>query len=112
MGEGGIFKQLTKALIERCLSAELDSHLAAEKAEPAPERPKNRRNGLSRKPIQGEFGKAEIGVPRDPLANIFRRETLLQIWLPMEGSIQCNNSRSTKHLHLDTARQMIQKGQL
>jgi putative transposase len=26
MGEGGIFKQLTKALIERCLSAELDTH--------------------------------------------------------------------------------------
>ena len=25
MGEGGIFKQLTKALIERCLSAELPS---------------------------------------------------------------------------------------
>jgi transposase-like protein len=33
MGEGGIFKQLTKALIERCLSAELDTHLAEEKAE-------------------------------------------------------------------------------
>jgi hypothetical protein len=25
MGEGGIFKQLTKSLIERCLSAELDT---------------------------------------------------------------------------------------
>jgi putative transposase len=49
MGEGGIFKQLTKALIERCVSAELDSHLAAEKAEPALERPKNRRNGQSKK---------------------------------------------------------------
>lgn len=83
MGEDGIFKQLTKALIERCLSAELDSHLAQEKAEPAPEHPKNRRNGHSKKTIQGEFGKAEIGIPRDPLANIFRRETLLQIWLPM-----------------------------
>ncbi len=33
MGEDGIFKQLTKALIERCLSAELDTHLAEEKAE-------------------------------------------------------------------------------
>jgi putative transposase len=27
MGEGGIFKQLRKALIERCLSAELETHL-------------------------------------------------------------------------------------
>jgi putative transposase len=27
MGENGIFKQLSKAPIERCLSAELDTHL-------------------------------------------------------------------------------------
>ena len=60
-----IFKQLTKALIERCLSAELDTHLAEEKAEPEPERPKNRRNGHSKKTIKGEFGESEIGIPRD-----------------------------------------------
>ncbi len=33
MGEGGIFKQLTKALIERCLTAELDTHLEEEARE-------------------------------------------------------------------------------
>lgn len=65
MGEGGIFKQLTKALIERCLSAELNTHLAEEKAEPESSRFKNRRNGTSKKTIKGEFGEAEIGVPRD-----------------------------------------------
>jgi putative transposase len=65
MGEGGIFKQLTKALIERCLNAELETHLAEEKAEPEPEGPKNRRNGHSKKTIKGEFGEAEIGIPRD-----------------------------------------------
>lgn len=65
MGEGGIFKQLTRALVERCLSAELDTHLDEEKAEPDPERPKNRRNGTSKKTIKGEFGTAEIGIPRD-----------------------------------------------
>ena len=27
MGEGGILKQLTKALVERCLTAEIDTHL-------------------------------------------------------------------------------------
>lgn len=26
MGEGGILKQLTKALVERCLTAEIDTH--------------------------------------------------------------------------------------
>jgi len=73
MGEGGIFKQLTKALIERCLSAELDTHLRQEKAESEmdslgqsqAERPKNRRNGHSKKTIKGEFGESEIGIPRD-----------------------------------------------
>jgi len=28
MGEGGIIKQLTKQLIERCLTAEIDTYLA------------------------------------------------------------------------------------
>ena len=65
MGEGGIFKQLTKALIERCLRAELDTHLAEEKAEPETDRPKNRRNGRSKKTIKGEFGESEIGIPRN-----------------------------------------------
>jgi putative transposase len=65
MGEGGIFKQLTKALIERCLKAELDTHLAEERAEPELTGPKNRRNGQSKKTIKGEFGEAEIGIPRD-----------------------------------------------
>lgn len=68
MGEGGIFKQLTQALIERCLSAELDTHLAEERAESecssadSPvQRPRNRRNGQSKKTIKGKFGEAEIG---------------------------------------------------
>jgi putative transposase len=65
MGEGGIFKQLTKALIERCLTAELDTHLEEEKQEAEIINPKNRRNGHSKKTIKGEFGKAEIAVPRD-----------------------------------------------
>jgi putative transposase len=65
MGEGGIFKQLTKALVERCLSAELDHHLSTEQAEAEVDSPKNRRNGTSKKTIKGEFGEAEIGIPRD-----------------------------------------------
>lgn len=65
MGENGIVKQLTKALIERCLSAELEHHLIEEKSEPETERPKNRRNGTSQKTIKGEFGEAAISVARD-----------------------------------------------
>ena len=65
MGESGIFKQLTKALIERCLTAELVTHLEEEKKEQDEQRPKNRRNGHSKKTIKGEFGEAQIAVPRD-----------------------------------------------
>ena len=66
MGQGGIFKQLSKALIERCLTAELDTHLEEEKSSPDADRPRNRRNGHSKKTIKGEFGQSEIQIPRDP----------------------------------------------
>jgi transposase-like protein len=65
LGEGGILKQLTKALIERCLEGEMKTHIEGQRAETAPTRPKNRRNGHSKKTIKGEFGEAEIAVPRD-----------------------------------------------
>ncbi|MCX5965922.1 MAG: hypothetical protein NT070_23195 [Cyanobacteria bacterium] len=42
MGQGGIFKQLSKVLIERYLTAELDTHLDEEKASPESDGPKNR----------------------------------------------------------------------
>ena len=66
MGEGGILKELTKALVERCLNAEIDTHLQEEQtSEKAKSNPKNRRNGHSKKKIKGEFGEVEIAVPRD-----------------------------------------------
>ena len=65
MGEGGILKQLTKALVERCLSAEIDTHLQEQESEVSQDKPRNRRNGHSKKKIKGEFGEAEISVPRD-----------------------------------------------
>lgn len=67
LGEGGILKQLTKALVERCLQAEMDTHIEEQRAEIQAEQPivRNRRNGHSKKTIKGEFGEAEIIVPRD-----------------------------------------------
>ena len=62
MGEGGILKQLTKALVERCLTAEIDTHLQSSHSD---REKKNRRNGHSKKTIKGEFGEVEISVPRD-----------------------------------------------
>lgn len=61
MGEEGILKQLTKALVERCLTAEIDTHLQSSHSD---REQKNRRNGHSKKTIKGEFGEVEIAVPR------------------------------------------------
>ncbi|MBF2076943.1 MAG: IS256 family transposase [Synechococcales cyanobacterium T60_A2020_003] len=67
LGEGGILKQLTKALVERCLEAEMKTHMEEQRAESASasSTATNRRNGHSKKTIKGEFGEAEIVVPRD-----------------------------------------------
>ncbi len=67
LGDGGILKQLTAALVERCLNAEMKTHLEDQKAETqiADEPTRNRRNGHSKKTIKGEFGEAQINIPRD-----------------------------------------------
>ena len=66
VGTGGILKQLTAALVERCLSAEMEYHIQEERSEPTvATTTRNRRNGYSKKTIKGEFGEAEIAIPRD-----------------------------------------------
>src|SRR5947209_19721607 len=49
IGETGLLKQLTKALIERAMSAELTHHLGYEKHDPAGYNSGNSRNGTSPK---------------------------------------------------------------
>ena len=65
LGNGGILKQLTHALVERCLEAEMKTHLDEQRTQPERSKPHNRRNGHSKKTIKGEFGEAEIAIPRD-----------------------------------------------
>jgi putative transposase len=65
IGEQGLLKQLTKALVERAMNAELSHHLGYEKHEAAGHLSGNSRNGTSRKKLKGDFGEAEIEVPRD-----------------------------------------------
>jgi putative transposase len=65
VGEQGLLKQLTKALVERAMQAELTHHLGYPKHDPAGRGSGNARNGTSKKTIQGDFGQAEIEVPRD-----------------------------------------------
>ena len=68
-GEHGLLKQLTKAILERALSAELTTHLGYEKHEVAGRGSGNSRNGASKKRLKGDFGTLEIEVPRDRAAS-------------------------------------------
>ncbi len=65
LGEKGLLKQLTKALLERALGAELTTHLGYAKHDPAGYGSGNTRNGSSKKKLKGEFGELDIEVPRD-----------------------------------------------
>jgi putative transposase len=65
IGESGLLKQLTKALVERAMKAEMTAHLGFEKHDPAGKKSGNSRNGNSKKTIKGEFGNLAIDVPRD-----------------------------------------------
>ena len=65
IGENGLLKQLTKAIVERALSAELTTHLGYEKHAVEGRLSGNSRNGASRKQLKGDFGTVEIAVPRD-----------------------------------------------
>jgi putative transposase len=65
IGENGLLKQLTKALLERALHAELTEHVGYEKHDPAGHHSGNSRNGTSKKNLKGEFGELELETPRD-----------------------------------------------
>ena len=53
IGPDGLAKELTKALLERALSGELDYHLGYEKHDIAGYGTGNSRNGTSRKTVKG-----------------------------------------------------------
>lgn len=67
----GLLDERRKALAERMLNAELDQHLAAERAGACgkAEGPRNYRNGSSRKMVLTGTGKLELQVPRDRQAS-------------------------------------------
>jgi putative transposase len=64
-GKNGLLKQLTKAILERALQAELTDHLGYVKHDPVGHKSGNSRNGKSRKKLKGDFGEMELETPRD-----------------------------------------------
>ena len=65
LGDGGLLKDLKKALMQRMLGAELAEHLGYEHGHEPPIVQSNRRNGVSRRTVQSEDGAFELEVPRD-----------------------------------------------
>jgi putative transposase len=64
-GENGLLKQLTRALLERAMQAEMTEHLGYVKHDPAGHHSGNSRNGRSRKKLKGDFGEMIVETPRD-----------------------------------------------
>ena len=65
IGEDGLLKHLTKALVERALAAEMAEHLGHGKNEAVENVTGNTRNGKSKKTLKGDFGELPIEIPRD-----------------------------------------------
>jgi len=65
IGENGILKQLTKALLERAMQAEITDHLGYPRNAPEGKNSGNSRNGSYKKKLKGDFGEIDVAVPRD-----------------------------------------------
>ena len=64
-GNGGLLRQLTAALVNKALEAEMSEHLGYEVREAPPEEQVNRRNGHRMKKVRSNHGELEVHVPRD-----------------------------------------------
>jgi len=72
-GPDGLVKQLSKALIERAMQAELTGQIGYEKSEPGEKQTNNRRNGKSAKTLRTDQGPMEIEVPATVTENLNRK---------------------------------------
>jgi transposase-like protein len=62
LGQGGLVKELTKAILEKALSAEMDDHLGYERYEKS--KGNNYRNGSYSKNLMTDHGTLELEIPR------------------------------------------------
>ena len=60
----GLLKQLTKALLERAMQAEMTEHLGYEKHDTAGHNSGNSRNGATTKTLKGDFGEMPLEMDR------------------------------------------------
>ena len=64
-GENGLLKLLTKRIIQKAMTCEIDQHLGYTKHDPDGRNSGNSRNGNSKKTILTEQGDLRIEIPRD-----------------------------------------------
>ncbi|ANE55906.1 hypothetical protein MKLM6_2564 [Methylomonas koyamae] len=76
IGENGLLKQLTKALVERALEPEMTEHLSHAKHEAVTNPSGNARNGKSRKTLKGDFGELPIEILGTAMAASSRKSSL------------------------------------
>jgi putative transposase len=65
IGEEGLLKQLTKALLEKVMSSELTHELGYAKHDKEAVKGKNRRNGTTKKTVRSKHGEIALDIPRD-----------------------------------------------
>jgi putative transposase len=65
LGENGLLKRLTKAVVDRALQAEMTMHLGYDKHEQKGRNSGNSRNGTSKKILKTDLGDIALAVPRD-----------------------------------------------
>ena len=65
LGDGGLLTEITRAVLERALEAEMTEHLGYEKHDPAGRGSDNSRNGTSPKTVLTDVGAVTVAVPRD-----------------------------------------------
>ena len=70
IGENGLLKELTKAILERALAAEMTDHLGYEKHDPAGHHRGNTRNGKSQKTFEGRVRRAGVGNSVRPPSHV------------------------------------------
>jgi putative transposase len=64
-GKDGLLKQLTAALVNKALEAEMSEHLGYEARDEPPDEQTNRRNGHRTKKVRSDHGVLDVDVPRD-----------------------------------------------
>ena len=65
LGDGGLLTEITRAVLERALDAEMTEHLGYEKHDPAGRGSGNSRNGTSPKTVLTDVGAVTVASPRD-----------------------------------------------